>query len=120
MLMNAERYNGLVSRRLGASSGQPRRSPRRLFILALIHYIRAVFDSCLARFHGRRQVQAHYYKQDFLKYSERLGIEGVGFKSLIPKLYFPSFLQESLGYRTHARVSLPVLNPRTHPEQRFR
>jgi hypothetical protein len=56
---------------------------------------------------------SEYYKKDFLKYSERLGIEGVGFKSLIPKLYFPAFLKESLGYRTHAMVSLPVLNPRT-------
>jgi hypothetical protein len=56
---------------------------------------------------------SEYYKKDFLKYSERLGIEGVGFKSLIPKLYFPSFLKETLGYRTHAMVSLPVLNPRT-------
>ena len=56
---------------------------------------------------------SEYYKQDFLKFSERLGIEGIGFKSLIPKLYFPAFLKESLGYRTHAMVSLPVLNPRT-------
>src|SRR6266700_1511417 len=56
---------------------------------------------------------SEYYKKDFLKYNERLGIEGVGFKSLIPKLYFPAFLKESLGYRTHAMVSLPVLNPRT-------
>ncbi len=56
---------------------------------------------------------SEYYKKDFLKYAERLGVEGVGFKSLIPKLYFPAFLQESLGYRTHAMVSLPVLNPRT-------
>ncbi len=54
-----------------------------------------------------------YYKRDFLKYSERLGAEGIGFKSLIPKLYFPSFLKDSLGYRTHAKVSLPVLNPKT-------
>jgi hypothetical protein len=56
---------------------------------------------------------SEYYKRDFLKYSERLGIEGIGFKSLIPRLYFPTFLKESLGYRTHAMVSLPVLNPRT-------
>ncbi|HJZ98672.1 MAG TPA: hypothetical protein VKE70_19310, partial [Candidatus Solibacter sp.] len=56
---------------------------------------------------------SEYYKQDFLKFSERLGIEGIGFKSLIPKLYFPAFLKESLNYRTHAMVSLPVLNPRT-------
>ena len=61
----------------------------------------------------RHVFASEYYKQDFLKYSERLGIEGVGFKSLIPKLYFPSFLKESLGYRTHAMVSLPVLNPHT-------
>jgi len=56
---------------------------------------------------------SEYYKKDFHKYGERLGIEGVGFKSLIPRLYFPTFLNESLGYRTHAMVSLPVLNPRT-------
>jgi Sulfatase len=56
---------------------------------------------------------SEYYKQDFLRFSQRLGIEGIGFKSLIPKLYFPAFLKESLGYRTHAMVSLPVLNPRT-------
>src|SRR5438105_5549921 len=54
-----------------------------------------------------------YYKRDFIKYSERLGVEGVGFKSLIPKLYFPAFLKDSLGYGTHAKVSLPVLNPKT-------
>ena len=56
---------------------------------------------------------SEYYKRDFQKYAKRLGIEGVGFKSLIPKLYFPAILQESLHYRTHAMVSLPVLNPRT-------
>jgi len=61
----------------------------------------------------RHVFASEYYKKDFLKYSERLGVEGIEFKSLIPKLYFPAFLKESLGYRTHAMVSLPVLNPRT-------
>ena len=28
-------------------------------------------------------------------------------------MYFPAVLQQTLGYRTHAMVSLPVLNPRT-------
>ena len=56
---------------------------------------------------------SEYYKRDFFRFSERLGIEGIEFKSLIPKLYFPAFLKESLGYRTHAMVSLPVLNPKT-------
>ncbi len=31
----------------------------------------------------------------------------------MPKLFFPAFLQQKLNYRTHAMVSLPVLNPRT-------
>lgn len=56
---------------------------------------------------------SEYYKKDFLQFTQRLGIEGIGFKSLIPQLYFPAFLKETLGYRTHAMVSLPVLNPRT-------
>ena len=54
-----------------------------------------------------------YYKRDFLKYSSASASDGIEFKSLIPKLYFPSFLKETLGYRTHAMVSLPVLNPKT-------
>ncbi len=56
---------------------------------------------------------SEYYKKDFFKFNERLGVENVGFKSLVPQLYFPTFLQEQLNYRTHAMVSLPVLNPRT-------
>lgn len=56
---------------------------------------------------------SEYYKRDFFKYSERLGIQGIEFKSLIPELYFPAFLKEKLGYATHAMVSMPVLNPKT-------
>jgi hypothetical protein len=56
---------------------------------------------------------SEYYKRDFLHFNERLGSEGISFRSLVPKLYFPVFLKESLGYRTNAMVSLPVLNPRT-------
>jgi hypothetical protein len=53
------------------------------------------------------------YKRDFAKYGERLGCEGVEFRSFVPSLYLPTFLKRSLGYRTHALVSLPVLNPAT-------
>jgi hypothetical protein len=56
---------------------------------------------------------SEYYKREFLKFNERLGAAGFQFRSLVPKLYLPSFLKETLGYRTHAKVSLPVLNPRT-------
>ncbi len=56
---------------------------------------------------------SEYYKKDFLKFNERLGSDDIEFKSLVPKLFLPSFLKETLGYRTCAMVSLPVLNPRT-------
>jgi len=53
-----------------------------------------------------------YYQRDFLKFNERLGVDGLEFKRFIPRLSLPALLQ-SLGYKTHAMVSLPVLNPRT-------
>jgi hypothetical protein len=56
---------------------------------------------------------SEYYKRDFLKYQERLGAKQVEFKSLVPHLFLPTFLRRKLGYQTHARVSLPVLNPAT-------
>ena len=56
---------------------------------------------------------SEFYTRDFLKYNDRLGLKDVRFQSLAPQLYLPPFLKESLGYATHAMVSLPVLNPRT-------
>jgi Sulfatase len=56
---------------------------------------------------------SEYYKNDFLKFNERLGLQNIGFRSLVPQLYLPHFLKEKLGYQTHAMVSLPVLNPKT-------
>ena len=56
---------------------------------------------------------SEYYKKDFLKFNERLGCDDFEFKSLIPKMFLPAFLQDTLGYRTNAMVSLPVLNPKT-------
>ena len=32
---------------------------------------------------------------------------------MVPALWFPGLLRNTLGYSTHARVSLPVLNPKT-------
>ncbi|MGH9632810.1 MAG: sulfatase-like hydrolase/transferase [Bryobacteraceae bacterium] len=61
----------------------------------------------------RHVYASEYYKRDLLKFNERLGADGFEFRSLVPKLYLPSFLKDSLGYRTNAMVSLPVLNPRT-------
>ena len=56
---------------------------------------------------------SEYYKRDFLKYNERFGSSDFAFKSLVPRMYLPSFLKDKLGYETHAKVSLPVLNPKT-------
>lgn len=66
-----------------------------------------------ASFQPKHIYASEYYKKEFLAFNERLGADGIEFKSLIPRLYFPAFLKESLGYRTHAMVSLPVLNPKT-------
>lgn len=60
----------------------------------------------------RNVYASEYYKRDFVKYCERLGTDGIEFKNLIPNLYLPTLLK-TLGYRTHALVSLPVLNPAT-------
>jgi len=62
---------------------------------------------------------SEYYKREFFKFNERLGSEGIEFKSLVPQLYLPLFLRDKLKYRTHAKVSLPVLNPRTVLNQGF-
>lgn len=56
---------------------------------------------------------SEYYKQDFLRYSERLGVPGIEFARLLPGLYLPSFLHDTLGYYTCAMVSMPVLNSAT-------
>src|SRR5207302_48381 len=56
---------------------------------------------------------SEYYKEDFLRYSERLGVEGMQFSKVLPSLFLPTYLRHGLGYRTHAMVSMPVLNRHT-------
>ncbi|MGB0956632.1 MAG: sulfatase-like hydrolase/transferase [Panacagrimonas sp.] len=58
------------------------------------------------------------YKQDFVKWVDRLGIQGLSFKSFVPQLSLPKVLQDH-GYRTCGRVSLPVLNPTCHLNRHF-
>ena len=54
-----------------------------------------------------------YYKEDFFNYNTRLGAKGIEFGKMVPALWLPGLLRNTLGYTTHARVSLPVLNPKT-------
>ncbi|HEX7286709.1 MAG TPA: sulfatase-like hydrolase/transferase [Candidatus Angelobacter sp.] len=61
----------------------------------------------------RHTVASDSYKDEFSKYATRLGTEALDFRAMLPSLYLPLFLKETLGYATHAMVSLPVLNPKT-------
>ena len=56
---------------------------------------------------------SEYYKQDYLRYRERLGVPDIEFKDLLPSIFLPTYLKHGLGYMTHARVSMPVLNEHT-------
>lgn len=56
---------------------------------------------------------SEYYKEDFFNYNDRLAAKGIDFGAMVPGLWFPELLQDKMGYQTHARVSLPVLNPKT-------
>ena len=58
------------------------------------------------------------YKKEFAQWVPRLGINGLSFKDFVPQLSLPHVLQEN-GYRTVARVSLPVLNPMSHLNRHF-
>ena len=62
---------------------------------------------------------SEYYKEDFFNYNTRLGAKGIEFAKMVPALWFPGLLRNTLGYRTHARVSLPVLNPKTGVNRDF-
>src|SRR5437764_2583551 len=62
---------------------------------------------------------SEYYKQDFVRYGERLGIDDMEFKKLLPSIFLPTYLKHTLGYRTHARVSMPVLNKHTAVNRDF-
>lgn len=61
----------------------------------------------------RHVFASEYYQRDYAKYAERLGVEAVAFRDLLPSLWLPTLLKRTLGYRTAALVSLPVLNPAT-------
>jgi hypothetical protein len=64
---------------------------------------------------------SEYYKEDFYNYNERLGAreKKIDFGAMVPGLWLPDFLRNKLGYDTNARVSLPVLNPKTGINRMF-
>lgn len=52
------------------------------------------------------------YKNDFRRWSDRLDIPDLRFETFLPQLSLAGMLKKH-GYRTVARVSMPVLNPFT-------
>ncbi|MEM7305681.1 MAG: sulfatase-like hydrolase/transferase [Planctomycetota bacterium] len=62
---------------------------------------------------------SEYYKEDFYNFNDRLGGANIDFASMVPGLWMPEFLRNKLGYKTNARVSLPVLNPKTGINRMF-
>lgn len=58
------------------------------------------------------------YKEDFTKWTDRLGVPNLEFKTFLPEISLPNLLKK-LGYRTVGKVSLPVLNRFTTFSQHF-
>lgn len=58
------------------------------------------------------------YKTEYAKWVDRIGVRDLSFKSFLPGLWLPKMMQD-LGYRTVARVSMPVLNPYTPLNRNF-
>lgn len=54
-----------------------------------------------------------WYQEDFRRMGERLAIPGMDMAGMIPRLWLPDHLRNTLGYHTSAVVSMPVLNPHT-------
>ncbi len=64
---------------------------------------------------------ADAHRRELARWEQRIGATSgptVSFGNFVPVLSLPAFLK-SLGYRTEAYVSLPVLNPRTLISQHF-
>ncbi|MDH5484533.1 MAG: sulfatase-like hydrolase/transferase [Gammaproteobacteria bacterium] len=52
------------------------------------------------------------YKEEFVQWTERTGDDSISFRDFLPELSLPKVLN-NIGYRTIARVSMPVLNQAT-------
>lgn len=52
------------------------------------------------------------YKDEFVQWRDRTGRSDIEFRTFLPRISLPKVLSD-LGYRTVAKVSMPVLNPYT-------
>jgi len=58
------------------------------------------------------------YKLDYQKWASRIGVKKTTMAEFVPEFSLPRFLKK-LGYATHAKVSMPIINPRTILSQYF-
>ena len=60
----------------------------------------------------QRVLASEVYKKEYARWMDRIDAPDLSFASFVPELSLAKVLQK-LGYRTHGRVSMPVLNPLT-------
>lgn len=72
----------------------------------------SIFMGQVAHAAPKRVLASEVYKKEYALWIDRLGVPDLSFKSFVPELSLAKVLQK-LGYRTEARVSMPVLNPLT-------
>jgi len=58
------------------------------------------------------------YKDEFAQWKDRIGTDSMAFKDFLPELSLPRLLAK-MGYRTVAKVSMPVLNKYTLISKHF-
>lgn len=56
---------------------------------------------------------ADTYREDLRQQGQRLGMPELDFSQMLPGLFLPAFLRDTLGFHTQAIVSMPVINPAT-------
>ena len=63
---------------------------------------------------------SEYYKEDFFNYNTRLGAKGIEFAKIVPGLWFPDLLRNTLGLQARTPASrCRSLNPKTGINRMF-
>ena len=72
----------------------------------------SIFMGQVAHKSPTRVLASEVYKKEYAKWVDRLDLPDLSFKTFVPELSLAKVLQKR-HYRTHGRVSMPVLNPLT-------
>lgn len=61
----------------------------------------------------RHVYASDHYREDFVRFRDRLGLPSLSFVEMVPRLWLPHFLRNRAGYLVRGLTSMPVLNPDT-------